>query len=433
MVSRVLRIALLLLLVPAFSADAQIPSRLRQKVKERVEKASERAMDKGLQLAEDAVKCAITDQACIDKAKAEGKEVGLTDEQGNLVEVIPAGEPTAAAPAAVKPGEGAWANYDFVPGEKVLFFDDFSLDRVGNFPKRLEFYDGNMEVVEWEGRRWLRVNAESAFGVPLPEAIPDRFTMEFEVTIPWGMLSVYVAETAESGVPGHLEDRAMIVVSQFYQAGVVAPGGQRRSTVYPEKVLPPSIFTQSHEPTAPVHVRVHVDGAYVKVYLEEHRVANVPNADLLRANKLIFHWHNPGQNTAPLITNVSVNAGADPMYDALMADGRFVTQGILFDTGSDRLRPESTPTLEEIASMLQSHPELRVRVEGHTDAVGDDAANLQLSDRRAAAVKDYLVGTKGIDTARLETQGLGETVPVGSNDTPEGRQQNRRVELVRLQ
>lgn len=432
MASRALRIALLLLVIPSFSADAQIPGRLRQKVKAKVEQATDKAVDKGLQVAEDAIRCAVTDQACIDKAKAEGKEVALTDDQGTVVEVIPAGEPAqAAAAATVKPGEGAWANYDFVPGERVLFFEDFTADRVGNFPKRLEFVDGNMEVVEWEGRRWVRVNAESAFQVPLPDVLPDRFTMEFEVTIPWGVLAVYTGD-ATNEVPGYLQDRAMILVSQFYQAGVVNAGGQRRSTIYPDKVLPAAMITGGHRPTAPVRVRVHVDGAYTKVYLEEHRVANVPTADLLRADKLVFHWHAPGDQP-PLITDISINAGAEPMYDALMADGRFVTQGILFDTGSDKLRPESTPTLEEIAAMLEQHPELRVRIEGHTDAVGDDAANLQLSDRRAAAVKDYLITKKGVEAGRLEPQGLGETVPVGSNDTPEGRQQNRRVELVRLQ
>ena len=82
--------------------------------------------------------------------------------------------------------------------------------------------------------------------------------------------------------------------------------------------------------------------------------------------------------------------------------------------------------------MLTEHPELRVLIEGHTDNVGEDAANLALSDQRAAAVKVYLVENHSVDGSRLETRGLGETKPATSNDAAEGRQQNRRVELVKL-
>jgi outer membrane protein OmpA-like peptidoglycan-associated protein len=120
------------------------------------------------------------------------------------------------------------------------------------------------------------------------------------------------------------------------------------------------------------------------------------------------------------------------MYDDLAEDGRVVTHGILFDVNSSKIRPESTPTLDEIARMLEAHSALRLAIEGHTDATGDDAHNLSLSERRAAAVRDHLVEAHGIDAGRLEAKGLGETKPAGDNGTPEGRQNNRRVELVRL-
>jgi outer membrane protein OmpA-like peptidoglycan-associated protein len=159
----------------------------------------------------------------------------------------------------------------------------------------------------------------------------------------------------------------------------------------------------------------------------------VPNANLGRANKI---WLKvpvyPGLIKEALLGEVRVMAGGKKLYDALAADGRVTTQGILFDTGSDRLRAESTPTLKEIAGMLKDHPELHLRIEGHTDTVGDDAANLTLSDRRAAAVVSFLVESLGVDAARIASAGLGETKPAATNDTPEGRQANRRVELVRM-
>jgi outer membrane protein OmpA-like peptidoglycan-associated protein len=133
-----------------------------------------------------------------------------------------------------------------------------------------------------------------------------------------------------------------------------------------------------------------------------------------------------------LISDLRIMAGGRQLYDALNADGRVATQGILFDTGSDRLRPESTPTLKEIGEMLKAHPELRIRIEGHTDNVGQAASNQTLSEKRAAAVKSYLEQTFKIDAARLESQGFGDTKPAAKNDTPEGKQSNRRVELVKL-
>lgn len=82
--------------------------------------------------------------------------------------------------------------------------------------------------------------------------------------------------------------------------------------------------------------------------------------------------------------------------------------------------------------MLRQHATLRISIEGHTDATGDDAHNLSLSERRALSVRTFLVEQYGIAGERLEAKGLGEAKPVDGNDTPEGRQNNRRVELVKL-
>ncbi len=81
----------------------------------------------------------------------------------------------------LKPGQGAWANYDFKPGDRIIFADDFSKDEVGDFPRRFEFKSGQIEIVEWNEGRWLRA-AQGKFWIPLLETLPERYTVEFDLT-----------------------------------------------------------------------------------------------------------------------------------------------------------------------------------------------------------------------------------------------------------
>ena len=116
---------------------------------------------------------------------------------------------------------------------------------------------------------------------------------------------------------------------------------------------------------------------------------------------------------------------------ALREDRRAVVYDLFFDFNSERIRPESEPTLREIAEVLRRNPDWKLSVEGHTDAIASDQYNLDLSARRAASVKTALGSRFGIAAARLTTAGLGESSPRDRNDTLEGRARNRRVELVR--
>jgi len=115
----------------------------------------------------------------------------------------------------------------------------------------------------------------------------------------------------------------------------------------------------------------------------------------------------------------------------LTQEKRAVTYGIYFDFAKATLKPESEPVLKEIAQALKDNPDWKLTVEGHTDNIGGDAYNLDLSKRRALAVKEALVAQYNIAPDRLANDGFGASRPVESNDTLEGRARNRRVELVR--
>lgn len=115
----------------------------------------------------------------------------------------------------------------------------------------------------------------------------------------------------------------------------------------------------------------------------------------------------------------------------LHVDRRFVLSGIEFDTGKATIRRESYPRLDLVLEYMTHKPKTRIQISGHTDNVGKPKDNKQLSQARADACRDYLV-SKGIDAGRIETAGYGEEIPIASNGTEDGRQQNRRIEALEL-
>jgi outer membrane protein OmpA-like peptidoglycan-associated protein len=133
--------------------------------------------------------------------------------------------------------------------------------------------------------------------------------------------------------------------------------------------------------------------------------------------------------TRPMKTG-QVTATAATIGQGLAAQGKFALYGLYFDTGKAVLRPESDAALAEVAQVLSGNPSLALYVVGHTDSAGQVAANVDLSDRRAAAAVKALVERYGIAAARLTAKGVGPFAPVGTNRTDDGRAKNRRVELV---
>ena len=149
-------------------------------------------------------------------------------------------------------------------------------------------------------------------------------------------------------------------------------------------------------------------------------------------NPLALKWTTGSPTGALQVVQINYAAPqAAAIEQSLKQSGRAEIHGIYFDFGSATLRPESEPVLHDIAGALGKNPSWKLSVEGHTDNVGSDSANLDLSKRRAEAVKQALVATYHIDAGRLTTAGYGASRPKESNDTPEGRARNRRVELVK--
>lgn len=389
-----------------------------------VANAADRATTQVIRGADNAVRCSVGDSLCVERARQRGEDIVYVDKDGNEVEL----ERNEAGPESNAP-ENVSANYDFVPGDRVLFEDDFSNTPIGDFPHRLHFRMGEMEVVDWNGRRLLRAQGsrQDHFEIPLEETLPDRFTLEFDIH--------------DANSPGGDIDRIGVYFIPPPERGfsLTRPGGAPRVGVSNSDGM--GIFTYIYEPISSVEsnrtalseslvrIQVQADGEAVKVYADRERIANVPNINMGRHNAITFLID--ARKDPTYIGNIRVAAGGQDLYSALQSEGRVTTHGILFDTGSARIQSGSSATFEEILGMLRKYPDLRLRIEGHTDNVGDTSSNQGLSQNRAEAVRDYLVG-QGIDASRLEAVGMGEEHPVADNYTEAGRAQNRRVELVRL-
>lgn len=126
-----------------------------------------------------------------------------------------------------------------------------------------------------------------------------------------------------------------------------------------------------------------------------------------------------------------VVANADAWKNDILLTGKATLYGIYFDTGKSDIKPESEPSIKEIARLLSENPALRLHVVGHTDNVGELDYNLKLSKARADAVANELVSKHKVAADRLQAHGVGSLSPVASNDAEEGRALNRRVELVK--
>ena len=278
-----------------------------------------------------------------------------------------------------------------------------------------------MEIVEVEGgQRALKATSQSDFLIPLPEVLPEKYTIELDVISRKGR---GVGASTFEIMGGRERDLESSQVS-WGNGWFSVEGG-------PVKVQFETNDADRYQ-GKPASFRILGDGKYLKAYVDEKRVANIPNAEFKRDKALFVRLQaRDDDQDAVYVTRIRVAESQKTIYDALKTDGRWATQGILFATGKSDVKPESTPTLKQIAAALKEHPELKVEIQGHTDNVGKADANLKLSQARAEAVKKVLTADYGVKADQLTAKGYGDTKPSADNKTAEGRANNRRVELVK--
>ena len=333
----------------------------------------------------------------------------------------------------------SYSRYDFIPGEKVIFFEDFSQDNIGDFPA-LWNTNASAEVVTTNlySGRWMKFSGRNAIWTDGLLKLPDNYTIEFDI-IPikgeedrmagydFRLIQSINAKSYDHGaVPG----KAGFLFSCEYFGrtgyrtyingnegeGFGLSGSKDDNQVY------------EHE-NIKYHIAIWIQKARIRLYQDEHKLFDLPKAFPLASVKMDRIRFEEG---AAMVSNIRIAAGAPDMRNKLLTEGKLVSYGIYFDVNKDIVKPESYGTLKEIATVLNENPSLKIKITGYTDADGADAANLDLSKRRAAAVKNELTNSFGLDATRIETDGKGELQPVAPNDTQVNKALNRRVEFTKL-
>ncbi len=326
------------------------------------------------------------------------------------------------------------SKYDFIPGEKVIFFDDFTSESVGDFPAQW-LTNGSGEIVTSEKfpGRWFHFTKGGYYIPETKEDFTENFTIEFDF-VPMNTdnsetmysLSFYLltGSLSEPGAGGEPAEAGFQISLDYDNLGWKNWSMQTELRFNGTVAYP---FRSNEK----YHIAIWVQKQRVRFYANENKVLDVPRAIPAGSKPNIFRFDTRDE-AIPLISNFRIAAGLPDMRNRLIKDGKIVSYGIQFDVNSDKLKPESYATLKEIADILKENPTIRIKVVGHTDSDGDEASNLDLSKRRGASVKNELVTKFGCDAARLETDGKGESEPLIDNNSAVNKAKNRRVEFINI-
>lgn len=431
-------LAVLVLFSMAINAEAQIKldlkKKLEQQVNRRLNQKADQAIDKALDTVEDSIRGDVKKDGNAG-GNATGQNSGNAQPQGKSGQ-----NADAQSGGQQEPAFQSYSKYDFIPGEKVIFYDDFSQDAVGDFPA-LWNTNGSAEVVTTNlfPGKWMRFVMNQCVWTDELLKLPENYTIEYDV-IPQGglegegmsgwhmkLMQAKNAKAWDGGTqPGNggFEFRIEYFGRPSYHTWLY---GQECSVSNLSGYVEGEQYKQKINKL--YHIAIWVQKTRIRVYQDQNKIIDLPRAfpaGCVKPDRIRFEYG------AAMISNIRIAVGAPDMRNKLITEGKLVTYGIYFDVNKDVVKPESYGTLKEIATVLQENPDVKVKIVGHTDSDGADASNLDLSKRRGASVKNELVKNFGIEASRLESDGMGESQPVAPNDTPANKALNRRVELIKL-
>ncbi|WP_165958041.1 OmpA family protein [Segetibacter sp. 3557_3] len=387
----------------------------------------------------------------IDKAldQAEGKnQPKPTAKEESSTKAVETEEKTKAEPAGIK----AYSKFDFVPGEKVLYTEDFAQDVVGELPVNWNS-SGKGEVMTIENKegKWLRIFQGNTYLTGNTKSLGENYTAEFDMIyyfkpklsgylLPSFTFGIFSSATDEPADNKFLQEHTRynsveVDIHPGSNAGAALQSYKLRQHQFSSARLPLDNYTDAFNKV--VHFAVQVQKTRFRLWVNDTKVFDIPRAVNIgdTMNQLVFKMEGSNykdEEVGLFLKNIKLATGVPDTRHKLIEEGKFSTTGILFDFQSAVIKPESYGVVKEISGVLKENAGVKIKVIGHTSNDGDANANLELSKQRAAAVKDLLVKEFGIEEARLQTDGKGASQPVADNKTKEGKAQNRRVEFVKL-
>jgi flagellar motor protein MotB len=429
-------------------SQLNIGGKIKDKAQERVNTRTDEGIDKGLDKTEEGVggvfkkkdktdKDAETKNSIDESTPNEAENTNeTTSEQGS--EQNPSSTQTPIV-SDDKPALQSYSKYDFVPGDKILYFEDFSQDAIGDFPMLWTSNStGEVKTLNIAEGKWFHMNGEDAtYCFPKDIEFPDNYIIEFDI-IPDAQyehgidLTLYqtdpenIREIEDDLYPGvsglHITFSCEKWSTKGY--GMDKDGNDR-------PWISGNSTTNMVEKEKVNHVIIWVQNRRVRIYHLGAKVVDVPTNIYAESKFNRFRFFAWDRNSYPFISNFKITTASPDMRSKLLTEGKLISYGIYFDSGKDVVKPESYGSINEIATILKENPDVKIKIVGHTDSDGDDNSNLDLSKRRAANVKNALVKDFGIDSGRIETDGAGENQPITANDSPENKAKNRRVEFIK--
>ena len=372
----------------------------------------------------------------VKKEETKSEEVKTNEETKNSDATNKTDEEKTSQKPQEDPKFSSSTQYDFVPGDNVIFFDDFSQDAVGDFPALWTANSaGEINTVSIAPGNWFNLNSTDGNYFYLNDInFPKNFIIEFDIIpktkggrIAAGLLLYGESKRKEmdnNPQPGN--GGIMISIEKGYWNTWGYKSGESEKITGRSDVK--SVVAEKVN-----HVIIWVQGRRLRIYHQEAKVLDMPTniyADV-KLSRLCFRLSR-GASSGSYISNLRITDAAPDMRSKLITEGKLVSYGIYFDVNKDVVKSESYGTIKEIAKVLNDNPTVNIKIVGHTDSDGDDKSNLDLSKRRGAAVKNVLVKEFNIDASRIETDGKGESEPVAQNHSVINKALNRRVEFIKL-
>lgn len=333
-----------------------------------------------------------------------------------------------------------YSKFDFVPGDKVLFFEDFRDEFIGDFPSKWNTNgSGEVVTINDSSQKYLQmIEGYNIYFIPDIPKLPEDYTIEFDFAVvgidnstsSTGGVSVLLsdddkfkagANNANAWIPvGQYGAFDIRVSNRFAGEGVTINTGIGAD-------LREAVLNQPH-------ISIAVNKQRYRLWVNEKKYVDIPRmvpaGAILNTLKFNVRGLKDGKEKF-LITNLKVAEGGVDLRRKLLSEGKISTNAILFDSGSANLQPQSMGIIRQIYQVLEQDASINLKIVGHTDSDGGDEANMALSSKRAEAVKNALVSVYGVGGNRLTTEGKGESEPVAENTSPEGKSQNRRVEFIK--